>query len=118
MNIQRFLSRAGRAVRITDYISAGIIAELREEYGDVIVIDETNLPRALERIYSKTDSDFIFILDEWDCIFREKQDGSDAQERYLDFLRDLFKDQDYVSLVYMTGTISDSDELLACGCKL
>lgn len=105
MNIQRFLSRAGRAGRITDYISAEIIAELREEYGDVIAIDETNLPRALERIYSKTDSDFIFILDEWDCIFREKQDESDAQERYLDFLRDLFKDQDYVSLVYMTGIL-------------
>ncbi|NBL01097.1 MAG: AAA family ATPase, partial [Erysipelotrichia bacterium] len=48
---------------------------------------------------------FIFIIDEWDCIFREFKQDQKAQEKYLDFLRDLLKDQSYVELCYMTGIL-------------
>ena len=44
-------------------------------------------------------------VDEWDCLFREAKEDKDAQKRYLDFLRDLFKDRTYVKLAYMTGIL-------------
>lgn len=60
---------------------------------------------ALESIWEKTKDGFVFIIDEWDCIFREKQHAVDVQTKYLDFLRDLLKDQPYVKLAYMTGIL-------------
>ena len=49
---------------------------------------------------------FVLIIDEWDCIFREYQDMIRlAQEIYLDFLRDLLKDKEYIYLAYMTGIL-------------
>lgn len=36
---------------------------------------------------------------------RERQESEALQKQYLDFLRDLFKDQPYVALAYMTGIL-------------
>lgn len=48
---------------------------------------------------------FLFILDEWDCVFyREFMTGGDRSD-YLMFLRNLLKDQPYVGLAYMTGVL-------------
>ena len=105
MNIQRFLSRADSAQTLVDYLQQEVLKELKEEYGDCVSEEEMRLAIALETIYSKTQKGFIFIIDEWDCIFREKQHDTLAQTRYLDFMRDLFKDQIYVDLVYMTGIL-------------
>ena len=48
---------------------------------------------------------FVLIIDEWDCIFREYKTDKQAQERYLDFLRNLIKDKAYIHLAYMTGIL-------------
>lgn len=48
----------------------------------------------------KTGQGFIFIIDEWDCVFRLAKDRSDCQQNYLNFLRGLFKSSDYVNLAY------------------
>ncbi len=37
---------------------------------------------------------------------RERQESETMQKQYLDFLRDLLKDQPYVALAYMTGILS------------
>ena len=47
----------------------------------------------------------MVIIDEWDCVFRENRENKDAQEMYLDFLRDLLKDKAYIHLAYMTGIL-------------
>lgn len=36
---------------------------------------------------------------------RERQESEDLQRQYLDFLRNLLKDQPYVALAYMTGIL-------------
>ena len=36
---------------------------------------------------------------------RERQECEDLQKQYLDFLRNLLKDQPYVALAYMTGIL-------------
>lgn len=105
LNMQRFLSRADSAENLVLYLQQAVIKELKEPYGDVIGEEEQSLVTALEMIYAETGTGFIFIIDEWDCIFREKQHDTEAQTKFLDFMRDLLKDQPYVDLVYMTGIL-------------
>ena len=56
-------------------------------------------------IYQKTNTPFVIIIDEWDCIFRVKGEDTEAQKLYLNFLRDLLKNQPYCILAYMTGIL-------------
>ena len=105
LNMQRFLSRAGSAKDVPAYLQSVVLEELKDTYGELIKVSENSLSCALERIFADRQKGFIFIIDEWDCIFREKQEDKTAQIVYLDFLRDLFKDQPYVNLVYMTGIL-------------
>ena len=79
--------------------------ELRAEYGNCFEEDIYGLPDVLEQIYAQTGKGFIFIIDEWDCVFRIARNRQDIQKQYLDFLRGLFKGQDYVDLAYMTGIL-------------
>ena len=48
---------------------------------------------------------FVFIIDEWDCIFRVHKSDAASQKEYLDFLRNLLKDKSYIALAYMTGIL-------------
>ena len=105
INIQQFLSKTNNVEEMLILLQKRIIKELRKVYGDIIEEKETFLSVALEDIYSEKNEQFIFIIDEWDCILREKPEDVDGRKRYLDFLRDLLKDQPYVALAYMTGIL-------------
>ena len=59
----------------------------------------------MQDIYTESKCPFVLIIDEWDCIFREFKNDKEAQEKYLDFLRDLIKDKSYIHLAYMTGIL-------------
>ena len=104
LNMQQFLIRA-KNQEVTEYLEQAVIEELREDYGNLFSERITGLAEALERIYVKTDKQFIFLIDEWDCVMRERQELEDLQKQYLDFLRNLLKDQPYVALAYMTGIL-------------
>ena len=104
LNMQRFLIRA-KDQKVTEYLEQVVIEEIREVYGDLFPERETVLAAVLERIYVRTKKKFIFLIDEWDCVMRERQDSEAMQKQYLDFLRDLLKDQPYVALAYMTGIL-------------
>ncbi len=104
LNMQQFLIRS-RKQAVTEYLEQAVIRELRETYGELFSEQETVLAAALEQIYVKTDHKFIFLIDEWDCVMRERQESEGLQRQYLDFLRNLLKDQPYVALAYMTGIL-------------
>lgn len=104
LNVQRFLSRAGSTDMIA-YMQKKIIGDLRSELGEHIAPDADNLVDVFEDLYARTKKQFIFIIDEWDCVFRERKEDTGLQKNYLDFLRDLFKGQPYAALVYMTGIL-------------
>ena len=59
----------------------------------------------MQDVYAYSRCPFVVIIDEWDCIFREYKQDKEAQEKYLDFLRDLLKDKGYIHLAYMTGIL-------------
>lgn len=104
LNMQQFLIRS-KGHNVTEYLEQAVIGELRETYGNLFSAQTTILAEALEKIFVKTDKQFIFLIDEWDCVMRERQESEKLQKQYLDFLRDLLKDQPYVALAYMTGIL-------------
>lgn len=105
LNIQVFLSRSGELYTLSDYIQKTVLDELSAAYPGSIKSSETHLSAALEQVYKVQKRGFVFIIDEWDCLFREKKHDIEAQTIYLDFLRDLLKDKIYVKLAYMTGIL-------------
>lgn len=63
---------------------------------------------ALESIYENTGNQFIILIDEWDCIFRNNPDDRLLQDQYIDWLRTMFKNTQRLpiySMVYMTGIL-------------
>ena len=104
LNMQQFLIEAKNG-KATEYLEEEVLEEIREEYGEFLKRQDIGLANALRRIYEKTRKKFIFLIDEWDCVMRERQDSEEMQKQYLDFLRNLLKDQDYVALAYMTGIL-------------
>ena len=104
INMQSFLSNTHNIDKMIQLLTIRILNELKQEYS-VTFFDETNLSLSLEDIYVSTKDQFIFIIDEWDCIFREYVQDKEAQKKYLDFLRNLLKDHPYVELAYMTGIL-------------
>ena len=105
LNIQDFLSVTDSVAEMMEYLQQEVMEELKEYYPDKVSEKERFLSMALNKIYSKTNASFIFIIDEWDCILRDKQYSVDDQKKYLDFIRNLLKDKPYVSLAYMTGIL-------------
>lgn len=104
LNMQQFLSEAAPG-KTTDYLEQEVLEELREEYGELLKRQDLGLSAALRKIYARTGREFIFLIDEWDCVMREKKEAEELQKNYLDFLRNLLKDREYVALVYMTGIL-------------
>lgn len=108
LNMQHFLSGAGTPDQLVAYVQQNLLEEVREQYKELVPEKEARLSNALATIYAKEshpNKGFIFIIDEWDCIFLEARGSELAQRNYLDFLKDLFKDRTYVKLAYMTGIL-------------
>jgi len=105
LNIQSFLSGAGNIENVINRIHVKVLREIVRTYSDVTYDDMSDLVDSLENVYSEGKIPFVFIIDEWDCIFREYKDDKEAQTVYLDFLRHLLKDKAYVALAYMTGIL-------------
>ena len=105
LNMQEFLSQSSNVEEMLSLLKKSVIWDLLDKYPDFRYFDETNLMRTLQDIYNKIKRPFVVIIDEWDCIFREYITDKKAQEKYLDFLRDLLKDKGYVALAYMTGIL-------------
>ena len=105
LNMQEVLSRSKSIGDMLERIKKLVLRELLIEYPDVDYFDRTDLIESMQDIYGKYRCPFIIIIDEWDCIFREYRNDHEAQERYLDFLRDLLKDRSCIYLAYMTGIL-------------
>ena len=105
LNMIEFQDFSKTMDEMLEYLSRRLLFELKKEYSKVECFDWNNLFFVLNDIFAETEIPFIFIIDEWDCIFRIHKNNTDAQTKYLDFLRKLLKDQSYVALAYMTGIL-------------
>lgn len=81
---------------ITNQVKKEVISEF-----NLTDIDESD---SLKRVLQKSNQQFIFLLDEWDYIFNNNL-FEESQDEFLEFLRNLLKDESYVELCYMTGVL-------------
>ena len=99
---------------IVDFLQYIVIRELKEnkEYAEQInndpLIGKKSLSSALNVICKYTGEKFIFIMDEWDLIYRDYRKDNTLQEKFIEFLRGLFKSrsgQACFALAYFTGIL-------------
>ena len=105
INMQDFLSKTHDIDKMLILLTKLIFRDIKKVYQDIEYFDINDLIQVLEDVYAEVNERFIFVIDEWDCIFREYKNNKEAQSQYLDFLRNLLKDKPYVSLCYMTGIL-------------
>ena len=105
INMQEFLSKTHDVEKMLQKLCRYLITELRDAHPDVLYLDEEDLVQVQLDIFSRTGRLFVILIDEWDCLFREFSRDTEAQKKYLDFLRLWLKDQPYVGLAYMTGIL-------------
>jgi hypothetical protein len=84
-----------------------ILADLEEAYPS-IDFSGCLLNEVFAKVKSFSGDRFIFLIDEWDVIYREEEHNSKLCDEYTEFLRSLFKSSDVsscIDLVYMTGIL-------------
>ena len=105
LNMQEFLSRSNSVEELIDRVKKLVLRDIKKEYPEVDYFDDTDLTESMQDVYEEVKCPFVVIIDDWDCIFREFREDKEAQEKYLDFLRDLLKDKACIHLAYMTGIL-------------
>ena len=91
---------------IVEKIQEYIVDELKQEFGDKVDFTKM-LSVVLMSIYNMTNTSFIIIIDEWDCIIRNSGD-EELVHKYLQFLHSLFKSEEsksFLALAYITGIL-------------
>ena len=95
-------------VKVVSYIQEQVINELKKEYPECVQDTDVSLPSVLAKVNAMTKEQFIIIIDEWDCLFREDKDNKELQKEYINLLRGLFKGTPsgaFLKLAYITGIL-------------
>ncbi len=89
-------------------LETNLLYDLNEAFPNILDKIDNTIGKAIVKINSKLQEKFIFLIDEWDVIFREQEDNTKLCDEYTDFLRNLFKSSSIarcIDLVYMTGIL-------------
>ena len=88
-------------------LKANILSDLQEAYPS-IDFSGCTLDVAFSKVRTAFADRFVFLIDEWDVIYREEGNDRGLCDAYTKFLRGLFKSGEVsscVDLVYMTGIL-------------
>ena len=108
IDVNSFRGRANSASEMVVLMQREIIAELEESYPKAFPEKMEQLAFALSQVHKIYKTKFVVIIDEWDAVFRESKDDTEAQKEYIAFLRSLFKDaptKKFIKLAYLTGIL-------------
>ena len=89
-------------------LESALLDELKSEFPSLITDKEDTIGKCLTKVSMTINERFIFLIDEWDIIYREQGKNEKLCDEYTEFLRNLFKSYDVAScidLVYMTGIL-------------
>ena len=89
-------------------LETNLLDDLNEAFPNVLKEMDNTISKAIIRINSKLNERFIFLIDEWDVIYREQEYNTKLCDEYTEFLRNLFKSSNVsscIDLVYMTGIL-------------
>ena len=98
---------------LVDYLEYSIINELKlnNEFSECLEkhqVENTGLLKALSTLRNHLNTQFIFIMDEWDLIYRDYRNDTKLQEDFIKLLRGLFKSDGgkaCFALAYLTGIL-------------
>ena len=82
-----------------------VIREYKKAYPEKEFLADDDLIQTLDDVYGDGKKQVVIVIDEWDAFFRERKEDKEGQKEYLDFLRDLMKDNDHIALAYITGIL-------------
>lgn len=110
-DVTSFISVARRNERplsdVPNMIVDALQKELIEQYKDLRT--DMSLTDCILRCVENSGRKFVFIIDEWDALIREAKNDTDTQKKYLDLLREWFKNISFttkaVAAAYMTGIL-------------
>ena len=89
-------------------LETNLLDDLNEAFPNVLKEMDNTISKATIRINSKLNERFIFLIDEWDVIYREQEYNTKLCDEYTELLRNLFKSSNVsscIDLVYMTGIL-------------
>lgn len=111
LDITGFISRAKRKGSDIGDVPNEIVESVKKELTTIhndLAKDEP-LSNLLIECVKQTDRKFIFIIDEWDALIREAQNDPVTQSKYLNLLREWFKNGNFtpyvVAAAYITGIL-------------
>ena len=105
LNMRDYLTESENMKQLIQFVEDDLFDELQQEFSDLRMPRRKTLVKVLEQAFAQYKIPFVFIIDEWDCIFRVHKSDATSQKEYLDFLRNLLKDKSYIALAYMTGIL-------------
>ena len=91
---------------LVEKITERLYKEFKSIYNNIDYDDSINNVLAELRLESGTQ--FVIIIDEWDCIIRNMSERQDLVHKYLQFLHLLFKSEEsksFLALAYITGIL-------------
>ena len=92
---------------IPEKITEALFYEVKNIYPDLQYT--RTLSECFVELVNRTETKIIFIIDEWDALIREAASDQEAQDRYLNLLRNWFKNNNFtpyvVAAAYMTGIL-------------
>ena len=91
---------------LVEYLHEIICEDLKKEFDDTLDYSK-ELFLLFHEIYFRTKTQFVIIIDEWDCVVRNSKD-EELVHRYLQFLHSLFKSEEskaFLALAYITGIL-------------
>jgi hypothetical protein len=103
LNIQDFWAPTKDAGKMSAMVESALADDFKEAFKSLSMRDKP-LFMQLHQIHNSFGKQFIFVIDEWDCVIRSGIDN--VQKRaYLEFLDNMLKGKPYVALAYITGIL-------------
>ena len=91
---------------LVESIKERVCKDFKKKYNDTLDYSQ-DLYLLIQEIYEITNTQFVIIIDEWDCVIRNSDDKELVHE-YLQFLHSLFKSEEsksFLALAYITGIL-------------
>jgi len=118
IDMQSVLTKVDDTLKVVEFLTSRIKEELYQLYPECIK-EEYDLASTLMEINTKVKNEvknenkkenkqFVILIDEWDALFRLDKNNKKSQEKYIEFLRSIFKGAEaerFVAFAYITGIL-------------
>jgi hypothetical protein len=106
LDMSWFISSTENIKNVVKELQKQIIEDLYATYPEAE--KKEALSRVLLSVSQVSGGKFIFVIDEWDALFREAKEDTELQSEYIQLLREIFKGSftdDTIEAAYITGIL-------------